>query len=104
MTNNGKRIQEQNVGKRNTNIGSHSKMTDKEKIPEPLYSELIDLLGYEEAEKFLVKEQYDFHTISNKIITEKLKKRFGRKFWIYFWIILILLAAMYEILSYNLII
>jgi hypothetical protein len=79
-------------------------MIDKEKIPEPLYSELIDLLGDEEAEKFLIKEQYDFHTISNKIITEKLKRRFGRKFWIYFWIILILLAIIYEILSYNLII
>ena len=79
-------------------------MIDKEKIPEPLYSELIDLLGYENAEKFLDSVQYNFRSINNKIISEKLKKRFGKRFWLYFWIVLIIVVIIYEILRANLII
>lgn len=79
-------------------------MIDKKKIPEQTYKELIDLLGYEKAEEFLNREQYNFRAIQIKILTESLKKRFGKRFWIYFWIALIIIAVIYELLRAQLII
>ncbi|MFB6341294.1 hypothetical protein ACE1ET_06210 [Saccharicrinis sp. FJH62] len=66
-------------------------MIDNEKIPEPLLSDLIELLGYDEAEKFLDKVQYSFPSVQNKIVGERLKKKYGKRILIYILIIFILL-------------
>jgi hypothetical protein len=76
-------------------------MIDKDKIPEQTYNELIDLLGYDKAEEFLNKEQYNFRAIQIKILSESLKRRYGKRFWIYFWIIALIIVVIYEILRAN---
>jgi hypothetical protein len=73
-------------------------MIDRKKIPDPTYLELIDLLGLEKAEVFLNKVQYNFLAIHNKIIYERCKRKFGKRFWIYFSIALILIFIVYEVL------
>ncbi|WP_439185890.1 hypothetical protein [Carboxylicivirga taeanensis] len=76
-------------------------MIDRDKIPEQTYNELIDLLGYDKAEEFLNREQYNFRAIQMKILSESMKRRFGKRFWIYFWIIALVIAIIYEILRAN---
>ena len=79
-------------------------MIDRDKIPEQTYNELIDLLGYDKAEEFLNREQYNFRAIQMKIISESMKRRFGKRFWIYFWIIVLTIIVIFEILRANFII
>lgn len=52
-------------------------MIDEEKIPESTYNELIELFGIEEAEKIIIKNKYNFQTISLIIIGERFIKYFG---------------------------
>lgn len=80
------------------------KMINKDRIPEQTYNELIDLLGKDKAEAFLSKEQYDFRAIQMKILSEKLKRRFGKRFWIYFWFVTVLVVVIYGIFRANYII
>jgi len=70
-------------------------LIDKDKIPESIYDELVEILGQDEAEKFISKEHYNFRAISNKILIERLKQRYGKRFWIYFWIAFAILMIIY---------
>ena len=79
-------------------------MIDKEKIPEPLYHELVELMGYDAAEKYLKENGYNYHGTSLKILSERYKRRYGKRFWIYFWIIIALIVTIIELLRYHLII
>jgi hypothetical protein len=51
-------------------------MIDKEKIPESTYKELIELFGIEDAEKIIIKNQYNFRAVSQIIIGEKFIRYF----------------------------
>lgn len=51
-------------------------MIDKEKIPESIYQEMIELFGVEKAEKILIDNDYYFKPISLIIIGEKLIRLF----------------------------
>ena len=79
-------------------------MIDRDKIPEPLYSQLIEFFGHERAEEIIDQAQYNIRSIHNRIIHEKLKQRFGEKYWIYLLIFCSAIAAIYEILSWKMII
>ena len=79
-------------------------MIDKDKIPEPLYRELIEMFGYEKAEELIDQEHYSFRMIQNRLILEKLKRRFGKKFLIYLLIIFLIAAITYSILKWKIII
>jgi hypothetical protein len=74
-------------------------MIDKSKLPEQTYNELIDLLGYEGAEQYLDKNGYHFPSIQLKILTEQMKRRYGKRIWIYIWIVGLILAIIITILS-----
>ena len=78
-------------------------MINKEKIPEDTYNELIDLFGYKKAEDIVNQKQYNYQGIQTKIIVEKLKKRFGKRLWLYTGIIL-LIIIIYKILQIALVI
>jgi tetrahydromethanopterin S-methyltransferase subunit G len=78
-------------------------MIDKSKLPKQTYNELVELLGYEKAEEFLDLVDYNFQEVQLKILTEGTKKRYGKKIWIYFWIIGLILIIAYQILSASLI-
>ena len=79
-------------------------MIDKDKIPEPTLNELIYLIGENETKKYLEKNSYNYGAVSNKILKEKMKKRFGKKFWYYFFGGLILILIIYYILLDQIII
>jgi hypothetical protein len=79
-------------------------LIDRKKIPDPTYFELIDLLGPKKAEEFLESVKYNFRAIQNKILYESLKRRFGKRFWIYILIAVTLIAIVYEILRAKMII
>jgi hypothetical protein len=79
-------------------------MIDKNKISKQTYNEQIDLLGYDKAEVFLNREQFNFRAIQMKILSESLKRRFGKRFWFSFWIFALIIAMIYELLRTNLII
>jgi hypothetical protein len=79
-------------------------MIDRKKIPDPTYFELVDLLGLEKAEVYLNKVHYNFRAINNKILIESFKRRYGKRFWIYFTISLILIFIIYEVLRVKMII
>lgn len=55
-------------------------MIDANKIPKQTLDELIELLGYEKAEEFLKRKQYDFRAIQIKILTEGLKRSLRERF------------------------
>jgi hypothetical protein len=75
------------------------KMIDRNKLPDPTYFELIDLLGLEKAEEFLNKVHYDMESIQYKIIFETYKRKYGKRFWYYFFGTLILAFIIYQILN-----
>ena len=79
-------------------------MIDKNKLPEPIYNEIIEVFGYEKAEEVVNKNNYNFRLIQISIISERMKQKYGRRFWIYFWIVLILFIVIYEILESKMLI
>jgi hypothetical protein len=58
-------------------------MIDKNRIPEPVYDDLINFFGLEKAEEILNKENYLFKKIQNRILLEKLKRKYGKRYWLY---------------------
>ena len=75
-------------------------MIDKDKLPGSTYEELIELLGYIEADAFLEANQYNFYAVQKKILKERIKRKYGKRAWLYFWIILGLIAIVYIILNF----
>jgi hypothetical protein len=78
-------------------------MIDRVKIPDYTYKELNDLFGYDKAEEILNEKHYNFIAIQHKILSEKLKKKFGNRFRIFFWIVVLLIAMIYVILQAKMI-
>jgi hypothetical protein len=79
------------------------RMIDRNKIPDPLYFELIDLLGHQKAEEFVIRVNYNFKAINNKVLYESFKRRLGKRYWIYIMTI-ILLMMIYQVLKFKMII
>lgn len=79
-------------------------MIDHTKIPKSVYNELVNLIGKENAEGYIEKQGHNYGAITNKIILERLKQRFGKRFWIYFWFSIALIAIVYFIMQANFII
>jgi uncharacterized membrane protein YfhO len=86
------------------NLLSTIAMIDKSKLPEQTYNELIDLLGYDKAEEFLTKNGYFFRIVQCKIISEQMKRKYGKRIWIYIWIVGFILAIIFAILKHYMII
>ena len=49
-------------------------LIDKDKIPESTLNELIDLIGFIEADAFLEANQYNYQAVQNKILQERIKR------------------------------
>lgn len=79
-------------------------MIDKNKIPEKTLEDLVELLGYDGAEAFLNDERYNFQAVQQKIFSERLKRRYGKRIFIYLGLSALVIAVVYEILSANCII
>lgn len=79
-------------------------MIDKNKIPEKTLEDLVELLGYDEAEAFLNDERYNFLAVQQKIFSERLKRKYGKRIFIYLGLSALVIAVVYEILSANCII
>ena len=48
-----------------------------ERIPDPIYDELVELFGEEKADEIVEREGIDFRYLSMMIFAEKFKRRFG---------------------------
>jgi hypothetical protein len=51
-------------------------MIDKGKIPEPTYNELVEMFGKDKAEEIIIKCNYNFRRVSNKILTEHIVRKY----------------------------
>jgi hypothetical protein len=72
-------------------------MIDQNKIPEHTRKELEELLGSEEAQKYLDRVQYNFHKVQVKILRERLEQKFGWGIWT---LVLLIIAALFLIHHY----
>ena len=79
-------------------------MIDKNKIPEKTLEDLVELLGYDGAEAFLNDTRYNFHAVQQKIFSERLKRKYGKRIFIYLGLSALVIAVIYEILNANCII
>jgi len=50
-------------------------MIDKEKIPESLYSQLVELYGADKAEYLILKNEYNYHELSMIALGESVIRR-----------------------------
>ena len=53
-------------------------MIDRDKIPDPTYYELIELFGTEKAEEYIEMANYNYRTLEQRILMERLKRRYMR--------------------------
>ena len=53
-------------------------MIDKNKIPKSTYDRLIELMGEDDAEKFIIEENYNFYSISFHIVELELARTIKR--------------------------
>ena len=70
-------------------------MVDFNKIPYHLYKELVNMMGKEEAEKYIKKENHNFEAVNLKILRLKIKAEIKKRpilFLIIFFIIILLLV------------
>ncbi len=79
-------------------------MIDKNKIPEKTLEDLVELLGYDGAEAFLNDERYNFQAVQRKIFSERFKRRYGKRIYVYIGLIALIITIIYEILRANYII
>lgn len=54
-------------------------MIDFEKIPKEIYLELVDLIGEEEAKSYVIKNNYHYKLIVNKILWTRIKLYYKKK-------------------------
>ena len=66
-------------------------MIDPDKIPEPLFKELIYLFGYDKAEEIANNVNYDFYALQWAVLNEKTIRKFGINAKTLFIIIIIIL-------------
>ena len=64
-------------------------MIDKEKIPEPLLNEMIDLFGEDNTEKIAKRLGYNYHALVWRTTDEKIKQKIGIRIFPLFVIIII---------------
>ena len=55
-------------------------MIDKDKIPEPTYNELVEMFGKDKAEEIIIKCNYNYRCISNKILTRHIVRKYKLQF------------------------
>ena len=51
-------------------------MIDKDKIPEPTYNELVEMFGKDKAEEIIIKCNYNYRCISNKILIGHIVRKY----------------------------
>lgn len=67
-------------------------MIEKEKIPEPLLNEMINLFGKDKTEEIVKKIGYNYHALVWRTTDEKIKQKIGIKI---FPIIIIIITGIF---------
>jgi hypothetical protein len=67
-------------------------MIDFDRIPKPIYDELVSLVGEEKAEAYIIKSNYNFSTINWGIRTFYIR-RFRKKYPLQILIVLVLIIG-----------
>jgi len=75
-------------------------MINKDKIPEPILEEMINLFGEEKAGQLANRVGYSYHGIVFIIINEKFRKRYGIQL-IYFIILVVIVFILSGIYYYT---
>jgi hypothetical protein len=70
-------------------------MIDSNKIPDYTYHQLVELMGKAEAEAFILKVEYSYRAISNKIFLLQINKFIKEKPILFILIILAILYCFY---------
>ena len=68
------------------------------KIPDPIYYELVELFGVDKANEIVENEEIDFRYLTMFIQKERIKRRFGVK--VNIWLVAIIILMLYLIYSY----
>ena len=68
-------------------------MIDFDRIPEPLYDELVDLFGEEQTEKYIHKVNYNIPKIKNDLLMFKAYGAYKKNKWSLLMIVLLIVGA-----------